>query len=231
MGQINSPKGLLKRPVHLLSFDRVLSILFHFFNKPKEVDMKKFNLITAGLLLAAIGTPAAAVDSVYTTTLSGPAESPPNHSPGTGTAMVTIDKDHATMHVQDNFKNLLQGTTEAHIHCCTDVPGAGNSTIGIELKDFPLGVTSGSYDHTFNMLDASNYDQAFIDTHGGTASRAFSGLVAGIAAGEAYVNIHTNLYLDGEIRGFLAAIPEPETYAMMLAGLGLLGWRARRALL
>ena len=26
----------------------------------------------------------------------------------------------------------------------------------------------------------------------------------------------------------VAAVPEPETYAMMLAGLGLLGWAARR---
>ncbi len=25
-----------------------------------------------------------------------------------------------------------------------------------------------------------------------------------------------------------AAVPEPETYAMMLAGLGLLGWRMHR---
>lgn len=191
--------------------------------------MKKFSLITAGLLLAAIGTPAAAVDSIYTTVLSGPSQSPPNNSPGTGTATVTIDKDQATAHVQESFSNLLQGTTESHIHCCTDVPGTGTSTIALDLKEFPLSVTHGSYDHTFNMLDASNYDQAFIDTHGGTTTQAFNALIAGIAGGNAYANIHTSLYLDGEIRGFLAPVPEPETYVMMLAGLGLLGWRARRA--
>jgi hypothetical protein len=28
--------------------------------------------------------------------------------------------------------------------------------------------------------------------------------------------------------GFAAAVPEPETYAMLLAGLGLLGFTARR---
>lgn len=27
---------------------------------------------------------------------------------------------------------------------------------------------------------------------------------------------------------WVAAVPEPETYAMMLAGLGLMGWMARR---
>ena len=62
---------------------------------------------------------------------------------------------------------------------------------------------------------------------------AFATLAAGIAAGKAYVNIHSpGLYAGGEIRGFLtAAIPEPETYALMLAGLAAIGafTRARRA--
>ena len=47
----------------------------------------------------------------------------------------------------------------------------------------------------------------------------------------AYVNIHTALNPTGEIRGQLvqvAAIPEPETYALMLTGLGLVGWVAAR---
>ena len=190
--------------------------------------MKNFKLLTAGLLLAAIAAPAAAVDSVFTATLTGPKESPPNTSPGTGTATVTINQDQNTMRVQETFRNLLQPTTESHIHCCTDVPGTGTSTIAIDLKEFPLGVTSGSYDHTFNMLDASNYDQAFIDINGGTTSQAFSALIGGIEDGKAYANIHTQLYLDGEIRGFLAPIPEPETYAMLLAGLALMGAVARR---
>jgi hypothetical protein len=32
----------------------------------------------------------------------------------------------------------------------------------------------------------------------------------------------------GVIGATVAAVPEPETYAMMLAGLGLMGWTARR---
>jgi PEP-CTERM motif/CHRD domain len=58
---------------------------------------------------------------------------------------------------------------------------------------------------------------------------AFDALFAGAAAGRAYVNIHTpGTYAAGEIRGFLPAVPEPGTYALMLAGVGVLGWAARR---
>jgi hypothetical protein len=48
-------------------------------------------------------------------------------------------------------------------------------------------------------------------------------------AGRAYINFHTTQFPGGEIRGALIApIPEPETYALMLAGLGAIGWVARR---
>jgi hypothetical protein len=42
--------------------------------------------------------------------------------------------------------------------------------------------------------------------------------------------MHSSDFTMGEIRGFLhaAPIPEPETYAMLLAGLGLIGAVARR---
>jgi len=47
----------------------------------------------------------------------------------------------------------------------------------------------------------------------------------------AYVNVHTALHPGGAIRGQLievTAVPEPETYAMLLAGLGFLAFIARR---
>ncbi|MFP5394408.1 MAG: CHRD domain-containing protein, partial [Gammaproteobacteria bacterium] len=123
-------------------------------------------------------------------------------------------------------------TTDAHIHCCTANPLTGAAGVAAHLTDFPLGVHSGDYSHTFNLNDTATYGAAFLTAAGGTADAARDALLAGINAHEAYLNIHTNLYPGGEIRGFLvevaAPVPEPQTYAMMLAGLAGLGVMARR---
>ena len=63
---------------------------------------------------------------------------------------------------------------------------------------------------------------------GASASGAFDALVAGLNSGSAYANIHSEMFPAGEIRGFLTLVPEPETYAMLLAGLGLVSLMARR---
>lgn len=192
--------------------------------------MKLSALFAGCLFAAAAAMPAAAHQTVYTTVLDGPSEAPPNASPGDGMARVTIDFDLVTMRVEESFSGLQGNVTASHIHCCTAIPGAG--TIGVAttlptFTGFPSGVTAGTYDHTFDMSDASSYNPAFV-TANGSVSGAFNALVAGLNGGTAYANIHSNIFPGGEIRGFLAPIPEPETYAMLLAGLAMIGAVARR---
>lgn len=46
--------------------------------------------------------------------------------------------------------------------------------------------------------------------------------------GNFYVNLHNADFTSGAIRGQITPVPEPATVGMMLAGLGLVGWRLRR---
>jgi ABC-type glycerol-3-phosphate transport system substrate-binding protein len=190
----------------------------------------KYSSLVAAFLFAAVAMPAAA-QSVYTAVLSGPAEEPPNNSPATGTATVTIDMTANTMRIAETFNDLVAGSTVSHIHCCTGVPFEGvapPATTTPNLPDFPSGVTSGVYDQTFNMANASSYSPEFLAANGGTPLNAFDALVAGMNSGSAYANIHSSVYPAGEIRGFLTLVPEPESYAMLLAGLGMISMLARR---
>ena len=178
--------------------------------------------------------PANATTITYQALLSGSAESPPNASPGTGFATVIVDDLAHTMEVKVSFSGLLGTTTAAHIHCCTASAGtgtAGAATTVPTFASFPLGVTSGSYDNPLDMTLASSWNPAFITANGGTTSGAEAALFAGLAAGKAYLNIHTNLYPGGEIRGFLSTTPLPAAlplFASGLGALGLLGWRRKR---
>ena len=192
--------------------------------------MRALIAFAAALLAAA---PAFGQTTVYTTTLSGPAENPPNASAGTGFATVTVNTVAHTLRVQQTFSGLSAPTTASHIHCCITTPGgnAGVATMTPTFSGFPLGVTFGSMDQTFDTLATSTYNAPFVTANGGTAAGAEAALFAGIAAGTAYVNIHTTQNPGGEIRGFLAVaapVPEPETYALFLAGLVSLGVAARR---
>jgi hypothetical protein len=89
---------------------------------------------------------------------------------------------------------------------------------GAKLKDSAIqdnvtgdtgGTWTGKFTHTFNgLVEGNNYKLTFV------------GKWSGVPEGEKWVTTQ-----NGNVT---LAVPEPETYAMLLAGLGLIGTIARR---
>jgi hypothetical protein len=141
----------------------------------------------------------------YAATLSGANESPPNASPAIGSVLVTVDTTALTMRVRTNFSGTTGTTTASHIHCCTVVAGTGTAGVATTTPSFvgfPLGVTTGSMDQTYDMTLVGSYNPAFVTAQGGTVAGARTALFNGLAAGMAYFNIHSSTFGGGEIRGF-----------------------------
>jgi len=172
---------------------------------------------------------AQAATYVFEAVLSGANEVPPAATPGTGNARVTFDDVWNTMRVEASFSGLLGTTTAAHIHCCAPAgTNIGVATTTPTFTGFPGGVTSGSYDNTFDMTLASSYSGGFLTANGGSTGAAFAALFAGAKANQAYFNIHTTSFPGGEIRGQLSYVPEPGAWALMITGFGLAGVALRR---
>ena len=202
-------------------------------------------LAVASALIAAVLSvvPAAAATIPFSAILSPANEVPPTASTGSGTAILDLDVVAHTLRVQITFSGLVPtapagspvGTTASHIHCCLTSPfatgvNAGVATTTPTFAGFPLGVLAGTYDNTLDLTSASSYNPAFVTSPlvGGSVANAEATLINGLLSGLTYLNVHTNAFPGGEIRGFVVQVPEPETYALLLAGLAMIGIAMRK---
>jgi hypothetical protein len=179
--------------------------------------------LTASMLLVASQVQAAPI--VFTTALAPEV----GGTSGTGFATVLLDPVAHTLEVEASFDDLTGTTTVAHIHCCVDPPGTvGVATYPGTFPGFPAGVTSGAYvSPQIDLTLATSYTASFLNNFGGgTTAGAEAALLAGLMSGRAYFNVHTTFAPPGEIRGFLAPVPEPA--ALMLLATGVCAALARR---
>jgi len=191
--------------------------------------MKHVLSVLALAATASLAVPAfAQAAPTWRAVASGQAEEPPNAS--AGNSLTTIEINGRQLLVDAPFRDLTGTTIMAHIHCCTTESFRGVAPVAVPFEGFPTGVRAGDYSAAIPLNVETSYDPAFLAANGGTVQGAYSALVDGINANEAYVNIHTSAYPNGEIRGFLVAapIPEPGEWAMLGAGLAGMLWMGRR---
>src|SRR6516165_4293957 len=181
---------------------------------------------TALMLLAALmlpAVPAYAKPMTFTANLTQALEVPPTGSSATGSATITLDATAGTLRVQVTFGGLTSNTMMAHIHCClaslfstgtAAVANVGVATTVPAFPGFPIGVTSGAYDHVLDLTSVASYNPMFVTAQGGVAA-AEAALIKGIVNGETYLNIHTTNFSGGEIRGFLVAAPTPAQLSLL----------------
>ncbi len=199
-----------------------------------------FSLALAAAMLIAVPS-ARATLILFHVNLSGANEVPANSSTGTGVADLELDTIAQTLHGHIVFSGLGFPTTAAHIHCCLASPFLTGVNVGVAtllpaFPGFPLGVMSGTNDFLLNLSSASSYNPAFITAApGGLLANAEALFIAGLIAGETYLNIHAALpgppvtgFPGGEIRGFVAAVPEPMTTSLLVLGLAAAAFVSRR---
>jgi hypothetical protein len=190
--------------------------------------MRSAKLLLGAMTLALGLSTAASAHTIVFTGVFTPEGGPT--ATGTGNVTVTFDTDTFEMVVHATFSGMSGTSQAAHIHCCTTSPGTGNAGVATQTPSFagfPLGVTGGTYDHTFDMGLAASWNPSFI-TANGTIAGAFNALVVGLQNDRGYFNIHTNTFPGGEIRARLAEVPEPASALTVGLGLALLA-RLRRA--
>src|SRR5258708_22109128 len=110
--------------------------------------------------------------TLFTANLTGAQETPPNNSPGMGTATLLLSPDETTARVSLNFSGLTGTQTAAHIHG----PGA-TGVLAPVLFPLPNGNLSDF------LISPTSTD------------------VQNLKNGLLYINVHSNNFSNGEIRG------------------------------
>jgi hypothetical protein len=135
--------------------------------------------ITGLLGALALAAPVFAAETVLTADLAGPAEGDPD---GTGTATVTIDPTAGTACWELTAEGI-NPVTQSHIHVGAE---GVNGDVAVPLTT----AFEGSHEGCIEPMEDAAVLQAIVDNPAGY-----------------YVNLHTDDYQGGAIRGQLAAAP------------------------
>lgn len=153
-------------------------------------------LMVLPLVLAA---PALAQERTFSTSLSGSEEVPPVDTEASGQASVVISADgtQASFRVQVSD---LEDTTMAHIHLGARGEN-GPPVVWLHSQDQAPELIEGEFSGTL-ASGTFTADDLVGPLEGGT----LADFVAELAAGNTYVNVHTEANPGGEVRGQLSEV-------------------------
>ena len=154
-------------------------------------------LCLALALAALLAWPATAQATIlqFQANVDGLQETPANASPASGFASISLDDTTNTVTVLSaNYVGLVAPSTAVHIHDA--VPGVPGPVILALVLDAP-GSTAGTV------------------SGGGVIT---AGQVADMIAGNTYINVHSQVFPGGEIRGQFFQVPEPAGVVLLALG-------------
>lgn len=187
--------------------------------------------MTRIVLAAALAVPAGAQAALHVLTANLNAaqevQNPTVVSPAVGTFHAVYDDATNTFTYMSLVGQGLVGATISGLH----IHGRGAGALAGANSSISLGLPEGNVVRVGSafFFNATGLGGGTIPGSADTDTTKFNQQdEANLLSGRSYINLHTNSYPSGEIRGQIAVVPEPETYALMLAGLGLVGWAAAR---
>lgn len=179
--------------------------------KPKNKHILPLVVFAAGLLTISMAANALSPafgqqqtqQKQYVGKLSGKNEVPPVNTSATGTANITVSPDGKSLHYVLAVHNMT-GVMGAHIHVGTATQD-GPVLIGLfnpKMSGPPSGKVNGMLAQgTITSADIKGNTTKPVLPHAGMTAQSVPDLVTLFNSSSAYVNVHTQMHQNGEIRG------------------------------
>ena len=155
-------------------------------------------VLTAAMAMFVMGLAASANAEIirFTAALSGSNETPPVLTGSFGSATLTLDTATQTVSWNIDIWNLPSGINNAHLH--VGAPGVAGPTV----VNIPFPATASN---DFNLTGSATTATAGLRPDQGI--RSWDDFLQSLVGGQVYINIHTQVFGGGEIRGQVIRVP------------------------